>query len=263
MSMTAAREAVLLQTADVLLTARRTHTPIEDLPAELTPANEAEAFAVQDLVAQAYGPVGGWKIGAAGAEGIPFFAPMPAGWMGENGSLFRGTNHRLFGVEAEIAFQIGQTLPPVAKPYTREEVIAAIATCNPAIEILESAFIDPQAVSRVNMLADLQMHGGFVAGPAVPQWQNIDWSNEPVTLSVDGAIRYDKTGTSPAGPDLIRLLVYLANEGAARTGGLKRGDWITTGSWSGLNWAAPGAEAVAHFGHAGRVNLLFASEKSK
>lgn len=258
MSLTAAREAVLLQTTDALLTARRTHAPIADLPLELAPANEAEAFAVQDMVAQAYGAIGGWKIGAAGATGVPFFAPMPAGWMGSDGSLFRGMNHRLFGVEAEIAFQMGQDVPPSAKPYTRDEIIAAIGVCAPAIEILESAYIDPQAVSRPNMLADLQMHGGFVAGPAVPQWQEIDWANETVVLTVDGAIRYENTGTAPAGPDLVRLVMYLANEGAVRTGGLKRGDWVTTGSWSGLNWAAPGAEAVAHFGRAGKAHLMFA-----
>ena len=250
-----------MQTADTLLTARRTYTPIDDLPPDLTPASEAEAFAVQDVIAEAFSPVGGWKIGAAGAEGVPFFAPMPAGWMGENGSLFRGRNHRLRGVEAEIAFRIGHDLPPRATAYTREEVVAAIGSCHPAIEILESAFVDPMVVSRPNMLADLQMHGGFVAGPAVPEWKNIDWATEPVTLTIDGAVRVDDQGSAPAGPDLVRLLIYLANEGSLRTGGLKRGDWITTGSWTGVNWASEASVATVHFEHAGRVSLQFAAEK--
>lgn len=250
-----------MRTADEILTARRTHTPIADLSPELAPADEAEAFAVQDIVAAAFAPIGGWKIGAAGPDGVPFFAPMPASWMGENGALFRGPQHRLHGVEAEIAFQMGADLPPRATPYTRDEVIAAIGGCHPAIEILESSFIDPTIVSRMNMLADLQMHGGFVGGPAVPQWQDIDWATEHVTLTVDGAVRVDNTGTAPAGPDLIRLLIYLANEGAARTRGLKRGNWITTGSWTGVNWASGGSEAVAHFQHAGRATLQFAAEK--
>jgi 2-keto-4-pentenoate hydratase len=261
MSITAAREAILQQTSDALLTARRTNAPIDDLPASLAPADEAEAFAVQDLVAQAFGTVGGWKIGAAGSEGTPFFAPMVAGWMGENGTLFQGANHRLRGVEAEIAFQMGADLPPRATPYSRDEVIAAIGGCHPAIELLESAYVDPTIVSRPNMLADLQMHGGFVAGPAVPQWQEIDWSAEPVTLTVDGAVRLEKVGSAPGGPDLVRLLVYLANEGAARTGGLKRGDWVTTGSWTGLNWASAGSEVIVHFAHAGRVSMQFATVK--
>ena len=216
---------------------------------------------MQDIVAAAFGTRGGWKIGAAGSEGTPFFAPMIAAWMGENGSLFEGANHRLRGVEAEIAFQMSHDLPPRAEPYSRDEVIAAIGTCHPAIELLESAFVDPMGVARPNMLADLQMHGGFVAGPAVPQWQQIDWSAEPVTLTVDGAVRLEKTGTAPGGPDLVRLLVYLANQGAARTGGLKSGDWITTGSWTGVNWASAGSEVIVHFGHAGRVTMQFASEK--
>ena len=261
MSITAAREAVLQGTADTLLTARRTYAPIDDLPPELAPADEAEAFAVQDMVAQAFGAGGGWKVGAAGAEGTPFFAPMVAAWMGENGVLFRGANHRLRGVEAEIAFRMSADLPPRGAGYSREEVVAAIGSCHPAIELLESAYVDPMAVPRPNMLADLQMHGGFVAGPAVPQWQEIDWAAEPVTLTVDGAVRLEKTGSAPGGPDLVRLLVYLANEGARRTGGLKRGDWITTGSWTGLNWASPGTEVVVHFVHAGRVSMQFASEK--
>lgn len=261
MSITAARQAVLQQTADVLLTARRTYTPIADLPAELAPANEAESFAVQDIVAGAFAPVGGWKIGAKGPDGVPFFAPMPAVWMGENGALFRGPTHRLRGAEAEIAFQMGADLPPRTAAYTRDEVMAAIGSCHPAIEILESAYIDPMTVSRENMLADLQMHGGFVAGPAVPQWQDIDLAAEKVALLVDGAVRVEDTGSSPAGPDLVRLLVYLANEGAIRTGGLKRGDWITTGSWTGASWTYAGAEIIASFAHAGRAVMQFASEK--
>ncbi len=247
-----------MQAADQLQTARRTQTPIESLPDALRPNSEAEAFAIQDIMAVAYGRTGGWKIGAAGADGVPFFAPMPAAWMGDNGCLFRGLNHRLLGVEAEIAFRLAHPLPPRTPAYTRDELIAAIGSCHPVIEVLESAFIDPQAVSRPEMLADLQMHGGFVAGPAVPQWREIDWAQEPVTLTIDGAVRYEAVGTAPAGPDLIRLLLFLANEGAERTGGLHEGDWITTGSWSGLNWASPGAEAIAHFKHAGRVTLVFA-----
>jgi 2-keto-4-pentenoate hydratase len=261
MSIPASREAVLRQTADTLLTARRTASPIADLPADLSPATEAEAFAVQDAMIEAYYPIGGYKIGARGPEHEPFFAPMPAAWMGENGALFTGSNHRLRGVEAEIAFQIGTPLPSRTTPYTREEVLSAIESCHPAIEIIESAYLDPLAVSRECMMADLQMHGGFVAGPAVPQWEQIDWSQEHVVLTADGAVRVENTGSNPGGHDLVRLLVYLANEGAARTGGLKRGDWITTGSWTGVTWTSHGTEVVANFTHAGRVSLQFATEK--
>jgi 2-keto-4-pentenoate hydratase len=260
MSITPERTSVLHATADTLLTARRTSAPIADLPGDIAPASEEEGFYVQDIMAEAFGPVGGWKIGSRGPEGVPFFAPMPAAWIGANGAEFRGITHRLRGVEAEIAFQMGATLPPRSTPYTRDEVIAAIASCHPAIEIIESAYVDPLAVSRENMIADMQMHGGFVAGPSIPDWEKLDWSAEHVTLLADGVVRVENTGSNPGGNDLLRLLVFLANEGSGRTGGLKRGDWVTTGSWTGLTWASAGAQVIAAFAHSDRAVLQFVPE---
>ena len=43
------------------------------------------------------------------------------------------------GIEAEVAFRLGRDLPPRAAPYTRAEVMAALATAHPAIEVLEFA----------------------------------------------------------------------------------------------------------------------------
>jgi 2-keto-4-pentenoate hydratase len=56
----------------------------------------------------------------------------------------------------------------------------------------------------------------------------------------------------------MRLLPYLANEGAVRTGGLKAGQWITTGSWTGNTPAAPASHVDAAFEHIGTAALRFA-----
>jgi 2-keto-4-pentenoate hydratase len=260
MSIIPERTSVLRDTADCLLSARRTRTPMADLPSHLAPASEDEAFYVQHIMAQAYGPIGGWKVGSRGPEGSPFFAPMPAAWMASNGAEFGGNTRRLRGVEAEIAFKLGTDMPPRATTYTLEEVIAAIASCHPAIEILESALIDPTAVPRENMLADMQMHGGFLAGPAVLEWQTLDWASEHVSLIIDGVVRIEGTGSNPGGNDLNRLLVFMANEASQRTGGLKVGDWITTGSWTGVTWTSAGSQVVAEFSRAGRAVMQFGPE---
>ncbi|PMV16512.1 2-keto-4-pentenoate hydratase, partial [Pseudomonas sp. FW305-3-2-15-C-TSA2] len=73
----------------------------------------------------------------------------------------------------------------------------------------------------------------------------------------DGAVRVERTGSNTAG-DLMRLLPWLANEGASRTEGLRKGDWITTGSWTGNTLAAAGSTAEARFSTAGVVALRFA-----
>ena len=255
-SISPARQDVLRRTAEVLLQARRTHTPIADLPAEIQPAMEDEAFFVQDAMMEAYGSIGGWKIGARGPEAVPFFAPMPRAWMAEGGGLYKGAS-RLFGVEAEVAFCIGIDLPARDETYTREDVLAAVESCHPAIEILESAFVDPLAVARENMFADMQMHGGFVYGPAFAGWRQQNWADETIALIVDGSVRKERQASNPAGTDLARLLVYLANEGAARTGGLRAGDWVTTGSWTGADWTHNSADVRVEFGHAGATSVTF------
>jgi 2-keto-4-pentenoate hydratase len=255
--MNGVREQQLIEAANLLLNARRTHTPIADLPVELQPTSLEETCFVQDAVALAFGEVGGYKIGAATADATPSFAPMPRAWMSPSGAVLRGPSFRYRVIESEVAFLVGQDLPPRATPYTRAEVIAAMASCHPVIEELESGLIDPAAAAKFSALADLQMHGAFVYGPAFPGWQSIDFSTESVTLVIDGTVRAENQGSNTSG-DLVRLLPYLANEGAARTGGLKAGQWITTGNWTGVTFAPPAAEVEVSFAHLGRVSLRFA-----
>jgi 2-keto-4-pentenoate hydratase len=177
--------------------------------------------------------------------------------MASSGAVLAGPVYRYRVVESEVAFLVGRDLPPRATPYTRAEVVAAMASCHPVIEELESGLLDPRAAANFSALADLQTHGGFVYGPAVADWQSIDFSKESVTLAIDGIVRAERTGSNTSG-DLVRLLPYLANEGAARTGGLKAGQWITTGNWTGLIFAPPGSEVEVTFAHLGRVSLQFA-----
>jgi 2-keto-4-pentenoate hydratase len=198
--MTGPRENILLQTADTLLQARRTGNVLADLPAAQLPADISEVYIVQDAIAAAFGEIGGWKIGATTPTAEPVFAPMPLAWIAPSSSMLSGDRWRYRGLEAEIAFLVGDDLPPRATPYTRAEALAAMASCHPAIEVLESAFIDPTQVPRFASLADLQMHGGFVYGPAFPDWQTFDFNSETVVLSVDGVIRVERTGSNTSSP---------------------------------------------------------------
>jgi len=257
LTVSGAREAQLLEAANLMLNARRTATPINDLPEELQPTSLEEAYSVQDILAEAYGPIGGWKVGAPTPEATPIFAPMPLGWIAATGNTLSGSTWRYRGLEAEIAFHLGEDLPPRATPYTLEEIVAAIASCHPAIEVLESGLTDPAATARMSMLADLQMHGGFIYGSAYSDWQSLNFATESVSLAVDGVVRVERTGSNTSG-NLMRLLPFLANEGSARTGGLKRGDWITTGSWTGNVQAETNSDVHVHFSTAGSVGLRFA-----
>jgi 2-keto-4-pentenoate hydratase len=255
-----ARKTELLSAADLLLKARRTATPVADLPAPLQATSIEEAYFVQDAMARALQPEGisAWKVGAPSPDATPLFGPMISAWIGDDACVLTDPRHRLRGLEAEISFLIGKDLPPRQAPYTREDLVAAIASCHPAIEELEAGLTEPSKVARFTMIADLQMHGGFIHGPAVTDWQKIDFARESVTLAVDGSVKVERTASNTAGTDLLRLVLYLANEGAARTGGLKRGSWITTGSWTGNTFAPAGSRVDVRFSTAGGVSLRFA-----
>jgi 2-keto-4-pentenoate hydratase len=253
--MTGAREQELMSAAGILMEARRTNTPIDDLPEKLRPASLEEAYFIQDRLALAYGEIGGWKVGAPTPDATPMFAPMPRAWIASNNAKLGG-RHRFRGLEAEIAFLMGKDLPLREKAYSRDEAVSAIASCHPAIEVIESGLVDPTKATKLSMIADLQMHGAFVYGAAIANWQRIDFSKEHVTLAVDGVVRVERTGSNTSG-DLMRLLPWLANEGTARTSGLKAGQWVTTGSWTGLSLGTAGSSVDVAFSTAGEVHLRF------
>ncbi len=255
-----ARISELHSAAGLLLEARSTAAPLADLPESLQPASLEEAYFVQDAIARALEPEGvrAWKVGAPAPDATPMFGPMISAWIADDASVLTEPRYRLRGLEAEISFLMGKDLPPRAMPYARAEIIAAIESCHPAIEELEAGVTDPAKVARFTMIADLQMHGGFVHGPAVANWQQIDFAMESVSLAVDGTVRVERTASNTAGTDLLRLVLYLANEGSVRTGGLKRGDWITTGSWTGNTFASAGSHVNVRFSTAGNVSLRFA-----
>jgi 2-keto-4-pentenoate hydratase len=244
--------------AELMLRARRECNPMRDLPENLRPANLEEAYALQDIVAMAFAPLGGWKIGAPAPDATPLFSAMPLwGGYAHTGQTISHFYRRLRGIEAEIAFCLAHDLPPRRNPYTRDEVVAAIASVHPAIELVESAFADPDKADRFSVIGDLQSNGGLAVGPPCADWRAIDLSQETVAVYVDGEVRFDAPGANSAGPDLLRLLVWLANQGSVRTGGLRRGDWITTGSWSGKTFAMPGQTARVSFTHIGELRIRF------
>jgi len=78
-----------------------------------------------------------------------------------------------------------------------------------------------------------------------------------VRLLVDGV--EIKTGKANPGGEMLRLVAWLANEGTRWAGGLRVGQVVTTGSWTGKDYVAPGTEVVAQFARCGMVTLRFAS----
>ena len=224
-------------------------------PSVLAPADEHAAYAVQRRVSEGLGAIGGWKVGSPGPDGPCSGAPLPATGIHASPARIHAPANALRGIEAEIAFRLGADLPPREEPYGRAEVIAAIACCVPAIELLESRFIDPDAQDKWTLLADNLTHGGFVYGPPAANWQGIDFASESVRILVDG--KDLKTAVANPAGDMIRLIQWLADTGARWAGGLKAGQYVTCGSWTGKDYVGPSAQVQIEFAHAGSVSVEY------
>lgn len=239
--------------ARLLLSARRDPAqPLRSLPEAMVPKTETQAYLIQREVMAELGEIGGWKVGSP-APGQPCTcAPLPASGIQESPAQ---VSCSLRGVEAEIAVRLGASLPPQDAPYTEAEVLAAVGSAHPAIEVLQSRFADADTVDKLSNLADSMSHGGLVVGPPFADWPGIDLAGERVRLLVDGAELKSSVG-NPAG-DMLRLLTWLANDGARWAGGLQAGQVVTTGSWTGKDLVPPGAKVRIVFDHAGEAEVRF------
>lgn len=229
--------------AERLLAARRSGVAIALNEAE-RPQSEAVAYAVQAAVTEALGAIGGWKVGAAGPAAPPSGAPLPAGGILPSGAAL-GADFTDRLVESEIAFRLGADLPPRDRPYGRDEVIAAVASCHPVIEVVQWRIRDYANATNPVKLADSVGHGALIVGPAIAGWQDLDFPSLQVTQEIEGAPPKIATG-NPAG-DMIRLITWLADEGAVWAGGLKAGQIVTCGSWTGALPAPAGASVTVTF----------------
>lgn len=244
--------------ARLLLEARESGQRIAVLPAELVPATAAAAYEVQALVAARLVPIAGWKVGAASPTAEPNCAPLFASLVAPSPARFPARRFPLGGIEGELAFRLGQALPPRADAYGEEEAWAAVATLHPAIELVDSRYADFPGIDKRALLADNQANGAFCYGAGLAPWRHVDFLRQPARLEIDGKEVASAVGGNAAGHPK-RLLAWLANHCAERRLGLAAGAIITTGTHTGLIVAVPGATATVRFPGIGEASLTLAA----
>jgi 2-oxo-3-hexenedioate decarboxylase/2-keto-4-pentenoate hydratase len=249
--------------ASLLAEAWQIGTLLRELPEEARPRSAAEAYRIQDLLAEELGfPLGGWKIGctSAAARKIlkargPFAGRVFATRMFESGVTLSATGYPMRGLEGEFAFRLKAPLPARKRPYRLGEVADAIGSLHLAIEVVDSRYADWLKVGTPCLIADQGSNGALVLGPAVPRWRTRKLETQAVRMDVNGKTVGQGTGADCLGHPLNALL-WLANL-MRRRGGMPAGAIISTGTCSGFHRAAPGDRARADFGKLGTVELAF------
>jgi 2-keto-4-pentenoate hydratase len=246
-------EQEIASAAEALAEAQRSGTQLEALP--VTPESVAEAHAIQDRVVALSGkPVGAFKA-TAPLDGEPTRGAIYAHMIRPSPARLPPAEVPHLGVEGEIAFRFTRDLPARGTPYTREEVADTLVAL-PAIEVVSGRYRD-RARPALEQLADRNINGALVPGAEVPDWSHLDMQSVRVTLWVNDEPVLDREGGHPTG-DPLRVAVALVNmmrEGA----GVKAGQLVTTGSWTGLRFLNQGDRCAVEFAGLGRAELVFAS----
>ncbi|GGC61319.1 2-keto-4-pentenoate hydratase [Undibacterium terreum] len=243
-----------LAAAQLLLEARRSGTLLATLDDDAMPQDAADAYAIQDIVTSSLGETGGWKVGARGPGMQANCAALPRSLIHESPVPISAAGRGRCAVEAEIALLLKQDLPLKSSAYTRAEVIAAVASLHPTLEVVSSRFSSTQS-NPLAGLADSLSNEALVVGPGRTTDIEIDQTLQAVELYFDVEQVVAATGGNPVG-DIWELVTWLANHAAMRCGGLRSGQIITTGSCTGLTYAKPGTRVKAVFPGLGVVELL-------
>ncbi|MBH5385358.1 2-keto-4-pentenoate hydratase [Bradyrhizobium diversitatis] len=251
--------------SQVLVQHWRDGTKLDALEVRLQPQSRAEGYAIQAaLERQSSGKLFGWKIAAtseAGQKHINVAGPMAGRIMSDTviadgGAAPMKGNEMRVG-EPEFAFRMGRNLPPRAAPYTVDEVLAAIETLHPAIEIPDSRFADFVSAGEAQLIADNACAHLFVLGaPTIANWRAMDLIEERPQITLRGE-RYVGHGRNVLGDPRVAL-AWLANELSGLGITLRAGQVVTTGTCHPPLPIAAGDHLAVDFGVLGKVSVGFA-----
>ncbi|MDP1700845.1 MAG: hypothetical protein Q8L53_07805 [Aestuariivirga sp.] len=201
-----------------------------------TPSSMAEAFAIQSAVRTSIGWThAGWKIGCTSDKAQkalrtdgPFPGPVYRERLFSTGSHVETLAGNSRTTEPEIAFTLARELPARDKPWSVDEVLEAVATVHPSIEIVNPRL--PRGFNDVVewYVADGGLSHALVLGPGTKPLKRADYARITNRISINGISKYSGIASNAlGGPELA--LTWLANNLIAKGLFLRAGDVVTTG----------------------------------
>lgn len=240
--------------AEYLAEAHRSGNRIDALPEDCQPATLSEALTIQsELISKLGESIAGWKV-APLIDGLVMRGAIIQSRVYTSPAEITAATMPLLGVEAEIAFVFNQDLGPRETEFSFDEVANAV-TPFAAIEIVDSRYKSYTGTDVIHRAADFVSNGGFVSG--VPN-KKISMSELPqlkVSLQVDGEVLVSKIGGHIRSHPLLPA-VELVNE-LRLENGVKRGQFMTTGTYTGLNFAKPGQVITVEFDTFDPISVTF------
>lgn len=203
----------------------------------------------------------GFKIGLTSApaqEAFGVSAPIAGSLAGpdirRSPATIRVGQH-LRVAEAEIVFEIGEDLPASKAPFSEQAVGKAVAGLYAGIEICNSRY-GPDDVPLAHLVADNSNADLLVIGEPLRGIGVGDLLDLPVELQHRGErCASGSTAKVLGGP--LAACTWLANWLASCGDGLRRGQYIASGSCTGITEIPTDGMVVARFGNLGQAAVEF------
>ena len=235
---------------------------IDQLPPECRPVDREAGYTAQrEIVAFSGQAVAGWKIAATSVAGQkhigvdgPLAGPLLVDRVLANGAVVPLDGNIMMVGEAEFAFKFARALPKRPHPYTQDEVLAAVESLHPAIEVPDSRYTEFVKVGAPQLIADAACADWFVLGPATTEdWRSRDLVTHAVAVYRDAQKVAIGSGANVLGDPRVAL-TWLVNELRTYGDGILAGQFVTTGTCVVPVPVQRGDTFSADFGDFGTVN---------
>ena len=241
-------------------------TRINELPQDCRPADRAAGYAAQKEIVKVSGQkIAGWKIAATSAAGQkhigvdgPLAGPLLANRVLKDDSIVPLDGNIMMVAEAEFAFKFARALPKRETPYTQEEVLEAVGSLHPAIEVPDSRYNEFVKVGAPQLIADSACADWFILGAPT----SADWRARDLVTHAVSAYRNDEPAATGRGANVLGdpriALTWLVNELRTYADGIAAGQFVTTGTCVVPVPIHRGATFRADFGEFGTVRAKLA-----
>ena len=258
------REVTLKETADELLAAYETKSPVAPLRNRIEGMTLQDAYDIQDLQLQHYVAAGrvlaGRKVGLTSPAmqkqlGVdsPDFGFFFEDMVHYDDAVIPASAFISPKVEPEFGFILGKTLQ--GPGVTLQDAVDAIESVYPAIEIIDSRIADWD-IKLVDTVADNASCGAIAVGRAPLPVSPEDLAGVVCSLLIDGHVTGTGTGADvlghPAAP-----LAWLANVLGEQGVALEAGQLILPGSFTKAMPVVANSSATADFGELGSLTIHF------
>lgn len=236
------------------------HARHEVIPPPATTLTLMDGYAVQAEVSRRVGgAVAAYKVGltspaAQQAMGTrePIVGRLRAADI-LHGNAVVPSGARLRFAEAELVVEIGRDLPPSNAPYDRDRVAAAVSAVHAGIELCSSRYA-AEDVDIGALVADNSNAEWLVVGDRLStRWEDRFAALDAILLR-DGMPPV-RGSTAAVMGDPLAALTWLANWLTARGEMLRQGQFVATGSCTGITEIARETRLSSRFADGGEAHV--------